>query len=43
MHPPKTVGRLHRDLHRLSSQDLELAKDFVDLLIQKRTAPKDEK
>lgn len=32
----ETVGRLHRDLHKLSSQDLELAKDFVDLLVQKR-------
>lgn len=34
----ETVGRLHRDLHKLSSQDLELAKDFVDLLIKKRDA-----
>ena len=32
----ETVGRLHRDLHMLSSKDLELAKDFVDLLIKKR-------
>jgi transcriptional regulator with XRE-family HTH domain len=32
----ETVGRLHRDLHKLSSQDLDLAKDFVDLLIKKR-------
>ncbi len=32
----ETVGRLHRDLHKLSSQDLDLAKGFVDLLIQKR-------
>jgi transcriptional regulator with XRE-family HTH domain len=31
-----TEGRLHRDLHKLTSQDLELAKDFVDLLIKKR-------
>ena len=32
----ETVGRLHRDLHKLSSQDLELAQEFVDLLIKKR-------
>lgn len=37
----ETVGRLHRDLHKLSTQDLELAKDFVDLLIKKRDAGKD--
>lgn len=34
-----TEGRLHRDLHKLTSQDLELAKDFVDLLIKKRGGP----
>ena len=33
----ETVGRLHRDLHKLTTQDLELAKDFVDLLIKKRS------
>ena len=33
-----TEGRLHRDLHKLTTQDLELAKDFVDLLIRKRAA-----
>lgn len=32
----ETVDRLHRDLHKLTSQDLDLAKDFVDLLIRKR-------
>lgn len=31
-----TVGQLHRDLHRLTSQDLELTKGFVELLISKR-------
>jgi transcriptional regulator with XRE-family HTH domain len=36
-----TAGRLHRDLHKLSSADLELAQEFVDLLIKKRTAPKE--
>jgi transcriptional regulator with XRE-family HTH domain len=36
----ETVGRLHRDLHKLTSQDLELAKEFVDLLIKKRGGPK---
>lgn len=38
----ETVGRLHRDLHKLTSQDLELAKGFVDLLIKNR-ATKDDK
>jgi len=32
----ETVGRLHRDLHKLTTQDLELAKGFVDLLLKKR-------
>lgn len=36
----ETVGRLHRDLHKLTSQDLEFAKEFVDLLIKKRGAAK---
>lgn len=31
-----TAGRLHKDLHKLTSHDLELAKDFVELLIKKR-------
>ncbi len=39
----ETVGRLHRDLHKLTSQDLELAKDFVNLLIRKRGATEDDK
>jgi transcriptional regulator with XRE-family HTH domain len=39
----ETVGRLHRDLHKLTSDDLDLAEEFVNLLIKKRTAPKDEK
>ncbi|AMN40419.1 helix-turn-helix domain-containing protein [Rhodoplanes sp. Z2-YC6860] len=39
----ETVGRLHRDLHKLSSNDLELAKEFVDLLIKKRGTPKEDK
>ena len=38
----ETVGRLHRDLHKLSSQDFELAQEFVDLLIKKRTASKED-
>jgi len=39
----KTVGRLHRDLHKLTAQDFELAKDFVDLLIRKRGGQEEEK
>lgn len=38
-----TVGRLHRDLHKLTSKDLELAQDFVDLLIKKRGASEEKK
>ncbi|MEA2875121.1 MAG: hypothetical protein QOF14_317 [Hyphomicrobiales bacterium] len=34
------VGRIHRDLHKLTSKDLELAEQFVDLLIKQRSAPK---
>jgi len=30
-----TAGRLHRDLHKLSSDDLKLAEDFVDMLVQR--------
>lgn len=36
----ETVGRLHRDLHKLTSQDLDLAQDFVELLIRKRSVSK---
>jgi transcriptional regulator with XRE-family HTH domain len=39
----ETVGRLHRDLHKLSSQDLELAKEFVDLLLKQRGTAKSDK
>ncbi|MER8900767.1 helix-turn-helix transcriptional regulator [Mesorhizobium sp. M0772] len=38
----ETVGRLHRDLHKLSSQDLELAQDFVELLLKKRNSGNDQ-
>lgn len=31
-----TVGQLHRDLNKLTSNDLELTKGFVELLINKR-------
>ena len=31
-----TVGKLHRDINKLTSQDLELTKGFVELLISKR-------
>ncbi len=39
----ETVGRLHRNLHKLTTQDLELAKDFVSLLIEKRGTPDGDK
>jgi transcriptional regulator with XRE-family HTH domain len=39
----ETVGRLHRDLHKLTTQDLELAQEFVELLIKKRGATEDDK
>lgn len=32
----ETVGRVARDLHKLSSQDLDLTEDFVALLLRKR-------
>jgi transcriptional regulator with XRE-family HTH domain len=32
----ETVGRLHRDLSKLTEQDLKLATDFVDLLVKQR-------
>jgi len=32
----ETVGRLHRDLHKLSNDDLKLATDFVELLVKQR-------
>jgi transcriptional regulator with XRE-family HTH domain len=34
-----TAGRLHRDMHKLSAEDLKLTEEFVDLLI-KRGQPK---
>jgi transcriptional regulator with XRE-family HTH domain len=35
-----TVGRLHRDLGKLTEQDLKLATDFVDLLVKQRGVKK---
>jgi len=31
-----TVGRLHRDLSKLTEQDLKLATEFVELLVKQR-------
>lgn len=31
----ETVGRLHRDLGKLSDQDLKLATEFVELLVKR--------
>lgn len=39
----ETVGKLHRDFHKLTSDDMELAKDFVEFLIKKRTSSGDKK
>jgi len=33
----ETIGRLHRDLGKLTEQDLKLATDFLDLLVQRKT------
>lgn len=35
----ETVGRLHRDLRKLTSNDLKLAEDFVELLAKQRGKP----
>jgi transcriptional regulator with XRE-family HTH domain len=35
-----TAGRIHRDMHKLSSDDLKLAEDFVGMLLQ-RGSPKE--
>jgi transcriptional regulator with XRE-family HTH domain len=36
-----TAGRLHRDIHKLSADNLKLAEEFVDLLVR-RSETKDE-
>jgi transcriptional regulator with XRE-family HTH domain len=36
-----TAGRLHRDIHKLSADNLKLTEDFIDLLL-KRDQPKGE-
>src|SRR5258705_10780277 len=30
-----SVGRIHRDMHKLSADDLKLTEDFVEMLIQR--------
>jgi transcriptional regulator with XRE-family HTH domain len=30
-----TAGRLHRDMHKLSSEDLKLTEEFVELLLRR--------
>lgn len=37
------VGRLHRDLHKLTSKDLEMTEQFVDFLLNQRGGNKDSK
>lgn len=36
-----TAGRLHRDMHKLSSDDLKLTEEFVDLLLRRGSQDKD--
>jgi transcriptional regulator with XRE-family HTH domain len=36
-----TTGRLHRDMHKLTSEDLKLTEEFVDLLIRRGSHGKD--
>jgi transcriptional regulator with XRE-family HTH domain len=33
------VGRLHRDIHKLSADDLKLAEEFVDMLVRRGKSP----
>jgi transcriptional regulator with XRE-family HTH domain len=33
-----TAGRLHRDMHNLSAEDLKLTEEFVDLLLKRGKA-----
>ncbi|WLB57453.1 helix-turn-helix domain-containing protein [Bradyrhizobium japonicum] len=35
-----TVGRLHRDIHNLSHDDMKLAEDFVGMLLKRASAAK---
>lgn len=35
-----TTGRIHRDIHKLSADNLKLTEDFIDLLL-KRDQPKE--
>jgi len=36
-----TAGRLHRDMHKLSADDLKLTEEFVDLLLRRGIQAKD--
>ena len=36
-----TAGRLHKDMHLLTKEDLKLTEDFVDLLIKRGQAKSD--
>lgn len=35
------AGRLHRDLHKLTSEDLKLTEDFIGMLLQRGSQNKD--
>jgi transcriptional regulator with XRE-family HTH domain len=37
-----TVGRIHRDIHKLSADDLKLTEAFVEMLLTQRGTSKDE-
>jgi transcriptional regulator with XRE-family HTH domain len=34
-----TVGRIHRDMHKLTADDLKLAEEFVDMLVRRNQSP----
>jgi hypothetical protein len=36
------VGRLHRDQHKLSSEDLKLTEQFVEMLLKRGAQKKDD-
>jgi transcriptional regulator with XRE-family HTH domain len=37
-----TAGRLHRDMHKLSSDDLQLTEQFVKMLLRRKQGSKDD-
>jgi transcriptional regulator with XRE-family HTH domain len=35
----ETVGRIHRDMHKLTADDLKLTEEFVDMLARRNQPP----